>query len=258
LFLWLLLFLAPPLPIAVYLLLLGALNRSRHSVLVPGMWDFAGVLFAASGFLACGGPVVISLLNDRWRDTWLFHPAGPNASDSAGSPFWLFLFVLYYVLVLAAAVLLLRRQRHLTAIYNTLPQTVEVALGQVFDRLGLTPVRNGPLYLFVASGAEPKSAKGNKSDDLPHLPPSKPGEWTGRTPVMEVESFPAMRHVTLRWDPADWWLRKEIENELTRRLMECPAPRHELGAWLMVLGISVLGITLTGGCAGLFVLLMAP
>src|SRR5262249_2604250 len=91
----------------------------------------------------------------------------------------------------------------------------------------------------------------------PH-PPVAPAEWSGRPATLEVEPFQALRHVTLRWDPSEWWLRQEIENELTQRLMECPAPRHELGAWLTVLGISILGITLTGGCAGLFVLMMLP
>jgi hypothetical protein len=260
LFPWLLLFLAPPLPIAIYLLLLGALNRGRHPVLVPGTWDFAGVLFAASGFLLCGGPVLISFLNDRWREAWLFQPSGPQTPDSAGSPFWLVLFFLYFVCILTAAAFLIRRQRRLTAIYNTIPQTVEAALGQVFDRLGLTPLRTGSLYLFVGLGEETAASKENKTESVQPRshPPVPPGEWASRPAALEVEPFPAMRHVTLRWDPADWWMRKEIENELTQRLMECPAPRHELGAWLIVLGISILGITLTGGCAGVFVQMMAP
>jgi hypothetical protein len=270
LLLWLLLFLAPPVPIAVYLLLLGALNRGRHPVLVPGTWDFAGVLFAASGFLLGGGPAILSLFNDRWRQTWLLNPSGPDAPNSPGSLFWLLLFFLYYALVVAAAVWLIRRQRRLTAVYNILPQTVEAVLVEVFDRLGLTPVRSGPLYFFGAAPAAAAATTGNKSAAIqaPRYPSeleraaAKPaelsGEEAGRASALEVEAFPALQHVTLCWDPADAPMRKEVENELAQRLRECPAPRNHLGAWMTVLGVSVLGITLTGGCAGAFLLLMAP
>ena len=42
--------------LAIYLLILGAINRRQHPLMVYGPWDFAGVLFAASGFLLFGGP----------------------------------------------------------------------------------------------------------------------------------------------------------------------------------------------------------
>lgn len=255
--LWLLLFLAPPLPIAVYLLVLGVLNRGRHPVLVSGVWDFVGVLFAASGFLLCGGPILISLLNDRWRDAWLFQDSGPNAPDSVGSSFWLFLFFLYYVFIVAAAVFLLRRQRHLTAIYNVQPETVETALDQVFVRLGLTPVRNGSVYSFDATDSK-QTAKGIQSEAIQVAPHrmAPPGEAIDPAPTLAIESFALMQHVTLRWQPAEWWLRPEIESALAQQLQEHTLQRYELGAWLTVLGVSILAITLTGGCAGVLVLLM--
>jgi hypothetical protein len=272
LFLWLLLFLAPPLPIAVYLLLLGALNRARHAVLVSGTWDFAGVLFAASGFLLCGGPAVLSLLNDRWRESWLVSQAGDHAPTSPGSLFWLLLFFVYYVLILVCAAFLIRRQRRLTAVYNALPQTVESALAQAFDRLGLHPSRTGPLYLFDPPPDAAAEAKRHQSEAIqaPYLPsPASRAEtlqrpltghpqWTGKATgraVLEIEAFPAMKHVTLRWDPAEALLREEVEKELAQRLAECPAPRNEMGAWLTVLGLAILGITLLGGCAGVFLML---
>src|SRR5262245_39222458 len=54
-------------PVTIYLVLLGMLNRHRSPVVVPGPWDFAGVLFAASGFLLVGGPSVLAGVGDRWR-----------------------------------------------------------------------------------------------------------------------------------------------------------------------------------------------
>ena len=47
-FLVILLGLAIPLPLAIYALILHALNRRPHPVVVPGTWDFALVLFASS------------------------------------------------------------------------------------------------------------------------------------------------------------------------------------------------------------------
>ena len=35
-------------PLAIYLLIIGAINRRRRPLLVSGPWDFAGLLFAAS------------------------------------------------------------------------------------------------------------------------------------------------------------------------------------------------------------------
>ena len=74
------------LPFSIYLLLLGNLNRRPHPVLVPGTWDFAGVLFAASGFLLVVGPAVISSGSEGWRMFWLFGArAGLPAVDEGAA-----------------------------------------------------------------------------------------------------------------------------------------------------------------------------
>lgn len=241
------LFLAPPLPIAVYLILLGALNRTRHPVLVSGTWDFAGVLLAASGFLLCGGPAVLSLLNDCCRETWLFSEPGEHAPTSPGSLFWLFLFFGYYVAVLACAAFLVRRRRRLTAVYNTLPEDVESGLAQAFDRLGLHPVRTGLAYRFELP---PEGTKGNESEAAPAPYAASSGQA-----ALQVESFPAMKHVTLCWEPADHPLRPEVERELAQQLGQCLAPPNHVGPWMTVLGLAILAVTLVGGCAGLFLML---
>jgi hypothetical protein len=250
LFLWLMLFLAPPLPIAVYLLLLGALNRSRHPILVSGTWDFVGVLFAASGFLLCGGPAVLSLLNDRWRETWLFSEPGEHAPTSPGSLFWLFLYFAYYVAVLACAAFLVRRRRRLTAVYNALPEDVEAALLQAFDRLGLHSIRTGPTYHLDPLPDVPVDKNGNKSGVIRAPSAASPGPAD-----LEVESFPAMKHVSLCWEPADYRLRLEVERELAEQLGQRLSPRNDVGPWMTVLGLAILAITVVGGCAGLFLML---
>src|SRR5207253_8850992 len=60
------------LPLAVYCLVLGFINRRRHPLMVAGAWDFAGLLFAASGFLAFGLPGLLSGFTERGRSAALF------------------------------------------------------------------------------------------------------------------------------------------------------------------------------------------
>ncbi len=60
------------LPLAAYCLILGLINRRRHPLLVSAAWDFAGLLFAASGFLAFGLPGILNGFTERGRSTALF------------------------------------------------------------------------------------------------------------------------------------------------------------------------------------------
>jgi hypothetical protein len=140
------------LPLAVYLLLLGFLNRRRHPLLVSGVWDCVGLLFAASGFLLFGGPAILSGLNERWRMFWLFGRPGVSArSPDGGWQFWVFLSVLYFVGVVAGCAAMLWRRRRTTAVYNAESWVVERALSQACEHLGLSPVRSGNVYLFGIS-----------------------------------------------------------------------------------------------------------
>ena len=45
----------------------GVVDR-RQPLFVPGPWDFAGILFAASGFLLAGGPALLSSRSETWID----------------------------------------------------------------------------------------------------------------------------------------------------------------------------------------------
>ena len=262
------------LPLAVYLLILGSINRRRRPLLVSGVWDFIGLLFAASGFLLFGGPAVLSSLSERWRRRWLLGQAGGDAAEGLYE-FWVFLSALYFVAVVAGAAWLLWRQRHLTAVYNIDRDLLEEALGRACDRLGLNPIRSGNLFLFGPSfeatagrwrpGAEAIQAPHHRPvavRPLPeeHLAPAKglPAEHLlGQTAVLEVDPFPFLRHATLRWDPADSPLRQEVEAELARVLAQTPVPDHLLGLWLTLLGLALLSVVLAGGVF-LFVLSLFP
>ena len=148
------------LPLAFYLILLGFLNRRRRPVMVWGVWDFIGVLFAASGFLLFGGPAVLSGLHERWRYFWLFGEGTPTTSGTGGWQFWVFLSVLYFAVVVAGCAAVFAGQRRLTSVYNVEPAGVGRALAEVCDQLGLDPVRSGNLYLFGLALAAPSERPG--------------------------------------------------------------------------------------------------
>jgi hypothetical protein len=266
------------LPLAVYLLVLGFLHRRRHPLLVSGVWDCVGLLFAASGFLLFGGPAILSGLNERWRMFWLFMRPGASARGPEGGwQFWVFLSALYFVVVVAGCAALLRRRRRITAVYNADARVVERALGQACEHLGLSPVRSGDVYLFGISWEDLAAAGGRANIagiQAPHhrpvltVPPAEeataePAEKSligqaarglaDQVAVLEVDSFPLLSHVTLRWDPADSPVRQEVESELARRLQHLPAPEHDVGIWLLTLGVGLLGFTMLAGC-GLAVL----
>jgi hypothetical protein len=246
-------------PVAIYLLVLGTINRRGRPLVVSGAWDFLGILFAASGFLLFGGPAILSSLHERWRLFWLWGRTGPlREGGAAVLDVWLVVACLYFAGVVFGAFALLRRQRALTCIYNVEPAEVEYLLGAVCEELGLEPIRSGNLYVFGLSlGAS--SGAGARGIQAPHhLPaarPSQPGlaveggvlpavELAGQTAILELETFSALCHVTLRWDPYDSPLRTVVEADLERRLAGARAPDHETGPWLTLAGIFVLGASI--------------
>ncbi len=240
-------------PLAVYLLVLGFLNRGRHPLLVSGVWDGIGLIFGVSGFLLFAGPAILSSLSERWRLFWLFGKgdvslAGPNGAWSL----WVFLALLYFLLVLSGAALYLWRQRHLTAIYNTNADLVERALTDVCAKLGIEPVCSGGLFLFGMPNpsrdhkrAEQTAivispSRDRKGADQPLSYGRGSDHGLEQSAILEVESFPLFHHVTLRWDPAASPVRCMVETELSRRLSETLADDSLLGGWLLSFGFALL------------------
>jgi hypothetical protein len=214
-------------PLALYLIVLGWINRRPHPILTAGAWDFAGVLFALSGFLLFGGPAFIGSLDDPSRAFWLLGATGPAKALPAGNwTFWIVIRLSYFALVGGGAAFVLWRSRRLTSVYNVDSRLIFAALEQAYQRLGLNPVRYGDSFLI-----EPST-------------------------TIDVDVFPLMRHATLRWEPGDSPLRREVEKELTRLLAESQPPPEEesiLGGCLTLLGVSLFVFTCLN--AGFLILL---
>ena len=235
--------------LAIYLLILGSINRRQHPLLVYGPWDFVGVLFAASGFLLLTGPEVLKVLNERWRQSILFgeNPAGATSATESLWLIWLILLTAYFALVVSGSALLLWRSRNHTSIYNVDQETIERTLTRIFARLGLKPLRSGTMFYFgrttlERTNAAPQETRVTQSAqaDSATLVKEQPVHLLAQPNViLEVDAFRPLWHVTLHWEPVNSGVRQEIERELERDLSEIPAPDHVLGVWMTLGGFAL-------------------
>jgi hypothetical protein len=220
-------------PLGIYCLILGALNRRERPLLVSGRWDFAGVLFATSGFLLFVGPAVLRSLYERWRFHWLLGVTGDADRDGGvGYSLWLATWYVYYVAVIAGSAWMLKRRGEFTAVYNLDRAVLEVALARVLERLGVSWRRAGNHFFL-------------KPETL--VPP------VGDSPALEIETFAALNHATLRWHGVDEPSRQGIERELDQVLAGMPPSGNSVGGWFISLGASILFVAFAGAA---FVILL--
>lgn len=256
-----LIFLAFIVPLAFYCLALSVLNRRRHPVFVPGPWDFAGVLFAASGFLLFGGPAILTGIYEQWRLSWLLGQTQYLQGIGENWSFWISLWLLYFAVVAGASAVVLRRRRRQTSIYNVETTVLAEALPLVFDRLGLEAHPSGPRRLLLrfrettleGPGSElgpvriPRGAQAEGAVVLAEhrhpqrIPVTGRGTAISAHPWAElsVESFPTMRHVTLHWQGQDEAIRLEVEIELSKMLARVPSHHNPAARWFLSLSIGL-------------------
>jgi hypothetical protein len=243
-------------PLAVYLLILGHINRGPRPLIVSGTWDFIGVLFAASGFLLAGGPAIVTALSEHWRMFWLFGDRSALAESSLPG---VSLAVAYFLVIIIGCIVVFSRQRQLTCIYNVEPATVEGTLLEACAYLGLDPIHSGNLLVFGLSLDGLAQSPPLEGIQAPHSlprtgritlePPTTENDsptaedFAGQNAILEMEPFASGRHVTLRWDPHDSPLRPALESELDRRLALRGAPEHDTGLWLTLSGFGLLALS---------------
>ena len=268
-------FLAFVIPLAIYCLILSFVNRKRHPVVVSGSWDFAGVLFAASGFLLLGGPAILTGFYEHWRLSWLLGEA-PTLNDVGESwSFWVCLWLAYFVAVGGGSAWVLWRRRRVTSIYNVEPAVCVEVLTQLMDRLGLEwrldrphrlHIRSRELFLEVDQAARSlvrtTDASPATGPPSPSLPPSsgEVGEGTedGRgylqpvavaaEPVSQslsswaelvLEPSSVMRHVTLRWLSSDERIRSDVEVPLFQELAQVRTRKNAISTWFLSLALGL-------------------
>jgi hypothetical protein len=244
-------------PLAIYCLILAMLNRRWHPTMVAGPWDFAGVLFALSGFLLVGGPCLLTGLNKQWRSLWLTGRLRDVSVRSADWwHFWLVLWAGYFVAVVGGAALVLWLRRRSTAVYNITPGQLDDAVNRTLTSLGLPATRVANQFFIHAR----KDAVAKREVDPVHASAYVPADAvrpelsmavrTEPAPppadevalVLRVDSVPTLRHATLTWSESEALTRKQVELELARQLAEVAAPDNPLAGWLMTISASLFSI----------------
>jgi hypothetical protein len=220
------------LPLAVYCLVLGMINRRRRPLAVPGSWDCAALLFAVSGFLAIGLPGLLSGFSEYGREAVL---VGPHTAGRDGAAGWMWeryenlcatLFVAgapvvligYFAVVVAGAGWLLWRRRGQTVIYNIEADVFGEVLVGVLDAAGLAWSLAGTRYRIsrrAGSGVEQST-------------------W------LQVESAPLLWHVTLHWQAWNDGVREQVEGELLPALARLRTRDNPMGTWLLTAGTALL------------------
>lgn len=214
-FLVILLGLAIPLPLAVYALILYALNRRPHPILVPGPWDFALVLFATSGFFLFGGPAILAGFHERARDYMLLG----RRPDAYESRFWFGVWIAYAIAVVATSCVLATRRRRATAVYNVDAVAFRQALAETLDRLRLEWLRDAD-QIFIS---------------VPENGPQK------QTVVVRLEDFVPLRHVTLYWTGGGS-VRQEVETELEQVLQTVFTRGNPVAGWMFSIAGSLFAL----------------
>jgi hypothetical protein len=230
-------------PVALYFLALAFLNRRPHPTMLPGSWDFLGLLFAASGFLLFVAPALLRGLFRQILQDMTFAEERPSADAVSAviSLQWL-TWGLYYLLVVGGGLLLAWLRAAKSVVYNIAPEELEHALDRACARLGLVATRSGT-RLHLAYGAAPagkaeampegilgavSAAPLNGPADAPPRPNLSGGEA-----VVDVEPFPALWNATLHWRSDSGDLRRVVETELARELRDVPSYDNPVGAWML-------------------------
>jgi hypothetical protein len=241
-------------PLAVYCLVLGLINRLRRPLMISAVWDFAGILFAASGFLALAGPAMLTGFSEDWRMFWLVGHA-QGLAGAGNEDIWRGLAVTYFVVVVVGSAYVLWLRRGQTAVYNVNPDVFEEVLAGVLDATGLMWSHAGHRYFIRHDpkrlpAADDASEEGIRPAPLPTGEPLPAGEGRVAYPTsaeeveqsayLEVDAAPALRHVTLRWDAEDQGLRNLVEGELARALAEVRTRDNPVGTWMLGIGVTLL------------------
>jgi hypothetical protein len=231
-------------PVAVYCVLLAFLNRRLQPALVPGAWDFLGLLFAASGLLLFAAPEAINVQFRRAIHNTLFEEGGPSvASVDHLHTLWWCAWISYYVLVLVGAAVLVWLRAGKAVVYNVGAADFDRALEGALARLRLGVTRSGSRLLLGFPGppvpqAEPlpepqlTAVSATPLDAVPELPAAPPRATAGGA-VLEVEPFGALWNVTLHWRSDSGAVRREVEGELARELREVRTYDNPVGSWLL-------------------------
>ena len=187
-------------PLSIYLLWLGMVNRRDRSTVLSGTWDLAGVLGGLSGFIVFGGALLVffSQSNARYatRGNWEQLKSAWEREQEA----WMAVAAGYLLVAGGAVGLGLLARRDCLSVYNLDRERADTVIDEVLTGLGVSASRYG-------------------------------NRWSDGKPVLDIDPFYGMRHVTVRVLHPDPQFRQEFERDFRKRLAGEPSPDNPVGPW---------------------------
>jgi len=223
-------FLAFLLPVGMYCFVLAAINRRARPLIVRGSWDAIGLVCAVSGFFLATVPVLASQFTR--------HVLGATDLAFGMWAWWL----VYYLLILAGAVLMVLSRSKKTVIYNIDPELFATIAQQTFAALGLaTKMDRNRLTLTPLVPDTTAEASTAVTETRPHTATASTDR---RYAELSIESFAAMCNVTLHWGPCSADLRDALERELDKNLESAAPLDNSASAWFVSISGMIFGAVL--------------
>jgi hypothetical protein len=239
-------------PLAIYCVILALMNRRPRPVMVRGVWDCVGLLFASSGFLLVVAPALLRKLYAQSL------PHEELISAEVWTQWWAITLSYYGIVVVLIGALLWWRSGT-TVIYNVDGDRFDAALARTLQQLGLSATGTGG-ELFITPGVEPSVTVADDSSSVEvlyhedeasgahasqraplathHSPRDRrPSRHEGAEAHLFIDRFSSLSNVSIHWRTADAALRTEIEERLAENLEMARLDDNPAGTWLM--GISI-------------------
>jgi hypothetical protein len=226
-------------PLGVYCLVLALVNRRYRPLMVRGVWDCVGLVFAASGFLLVVAPAALKILYAKAIGEI---PLDEQPFERAVSSVWLQwwgITLLYFLLLVAGTGVLFWWRSSKTLIYNVDAERFDGVLQQTLTRLGFDVSRSGnQLGLSRAPAVTAEIVDLNQTDGVV-TQASAPASGEA---LLIVEPFTAMGNVTLHWFTENPRLRDETEDALEKNLGTARLYDNPAGTWFLGIAGAIFSI----------------
>ncbi len=207
------------LPVGFYCLILASINRRGKPLIVSGVWDSLGLLFAVSGFFLATMPMLVSEFYVR---TFILGDSGE----------FLILWLQHWILWRA----------HKAMIFNVDPELFPKALERTFANVGMAIRMRKQQRLILAPESRGESQQSMAITQA--VPKAAVAPEDSRYAELDIEIFPPMRHITLHWGNCAPEVRRQIENEL-EKCLESTAPLDNPAAgWFLNISGLIFGTLL--------------
>jgi hypothetical protein len=198
-------------PLALYLSWLAAINRRPRPTVVGGGWDFAWLLGGLSGFLVYGGGLLVAGLQSSVR--YAARGNWEQVRDAWGQEgtTWAAIAVGYLLVVGGLSALVIASRLRTLSVFNIDRHEAEAAIDAALAEAGVSATRFGNV-------------------------------WSNDRPVVAIDVFAGLRHVSVRLLSPDPRACEELERALRQKLAAAPPSDAPVSAWLYSAAISC-GVT---------------